>query len=149
MSTAKDIAQALTDRLATITTANGYTTNIGSRVMRGRRRLDEKHLPCAVIIDAEDEVPDQMQTGNAKIRVKYVIEGHSECDADNPNDTAHDMIADIKRALWGSRITFGANKTVLRLYYNGRGIAPREDGMAVVSASVQISADYAEDLSSP
>ena len=76
MSIANDIAQALATRVQSITTANGFNTNIGAKTMRGRRRIDPGHLPCAVLIERDDNPLDQTRSGDVKLAQKYIIEGH-------------------------------------------------------------------------
>ena len=52
---ARDIAAHLTTLLAGISKADGYETDIGLRVFRGKRKIDDSHIPCAVIIEGEDK----------------------------------------------------------------------------------------------
>ena len=149
MSTANDVALAVSGRIETITVANGYQTDIGLRVMRGRKRLDPAMLPCAVIVERDDSVKDRGGRKQVKVAQRIIVEGHAACDADNPNDTGHQMIADIKRALFSAQLTFGADQRPVDVAYVGRSIAPREDGIAVVSAAVEIEVEFVETLSAP
>ena len=148
MSVANDIAVAISDRVATINVANGYETDIGLRVFRGRKRLDKTHLPCIVIIERDDTVSDSRPT-QAKVSQPFVIEGHMVCDPDNPNDTAHKIIADIKQAIFATNITYGEGKPLLPVKYAGKSIAPRDDGIEIVSAAVEITVDYVDSLRAP
>lgn len=149
MSKSADIAAAVAARIETIRTANGYATEIGVRVYRGRRKIDEGHLPCAVIVEGDDEVPDMREgSTQAKIRQPFIIEGHTDCDPDNPNDAAHAIVADIKRAIFSGDLTLGGlTRSAVR--YAGRSIAPREDGLSIVSAAVEISIEFVEELAQP
>lgn len=153
MSQANDIAEAIATRLATITTVNGYATNIGGKVLRGRRRLDKSHLPCAVVIERDDEVKAEQvlakRVHQAKVACRLLLEGHAECDADNPNVVGHQIIADIKKAIFGSVISYGSDDAVLGIHYAGRSIAPREDGTDVVAAAVEVMLEFVETLSDP
>lgn len=153
MSLANDFALELAARVATISEANGFETDIGLLTMRGRRRIDQQQLPCAVIIERPDEPGDQKQ-GKVKIVQKYIVEGHAACDAANPNDMAHRIISDIKRAVFKGQLTIDGRLAAnghkaFELLYVGRNIAPREDGQAVVSAAVELSITYVEELSNP
>lgn len=152
MSHANDIALILSSRLQAITVANGYQTDIGLKVMRGRKRLDASHLPCAVLVEKDDKV-NSMSNGprarKAKITQPFVLEGHATCDPDNPNDTGHKIIADIKRAMFSTTMPQGRDGLVYTLDYVGRSIAPREDGIDVVSAAVEVSVEYIETLGEP
>lgn len=146
MSTAKDIAVAITSRIQGISVANGFLTDIGTRVFRGKRRLDESLLPCVVISEGDDQVAEHLRT-SARIIQRYEIEGHAECDTDHPNDKAHDIISDLKRALFNGEPTFGG--PVKKIEYRGRNIVPREDGFNAVAASIRIDISYVDQLSSP
>lgn len=152
MSIANDIAQAVSARLQNITVANGYQTDIGLRVLRGRRRLDPNQMPCAVVVERDDTVLEfqgQSREPRAKVRQPFVLEGHVECDPDNPNDAAHLIIADIKKAIFTERLTYGAEQKIVSVEYTGRSIAPREDGMSLVAAAVEITVEYVEHLANP
>lgn len=146
MSTASEIAVAIADRIASITLVNGYATPIGTRVYRGKRRLDESAIPCAVIFEGDDAPADE-QRSKAKIEAHFIIEGFTQCDPDNPNDAAHLVIADLKKAVFGGDLSFGGKVRDVR--YLGRTIQPREDGMSTVAASVEITVTYVENLASP
>lgn len=149
MSDANSIALALSAVLEKIKKVDGFETDIGLRVMRGRRRLGPEQLPCAVLIEQPDVPKNQLRNGAAQITLKFIVEGHSECDPDNPNDMAHKMIADIKRAVFGHKFTYGASNSPFLVTYGSRTISPREDGMAIVSTGVEISIEYVENLSNP
>lgn len=150
MSKAKQLADAIHARLTAITVANGYLTDIGSRVFRGRTALDESHLPCIVMVEGDDNIEDQA-VRKVKVAQQFIIEGHDECDFDNPNDKAHDIISDMKRAIFKGDRTFGglvvSDKNGLR--YEGRNISPRPDGAAIVAASIRFVCVFVEDLDNP
>lgn len=146
MSTASTIALAITDRIQQITTANGYQTNIGGRAYRGKLRLDESQMPCVVIIELPGE-SSSAQTAACKTTAGYLIEGHSDCDPENPNDVGHLIIADLKKAIFSGDLTF--YKKAIACRYVGCTIEPRTDGLSLVSANIEIAIDYVENLASP
>lgn len=147
MSTADKIATELAARLAQITIANGYQTDIGLRVYDGRRNLDESHMPCVVMVEDDDD-PAAMQAPNSKTAMPWLIEGHTACDPDNPNAAGRKIVADLKKAVFSGDLTFG-DKRAVACRYGGRSISPRTDGLALVSASVTIIVDVVENLASP
>lgn len=149
MSLAATLAETILDRLRTITVLNGYNTNIGAKVFAGRRRLDQSHLPCAVLIERDDDVLDQSRAHDVKLSQKYVVEGHANCDPDNPNDAGHLLVADLKRALFTGKFLVEGIPAAIQIKYRGRSVAPREDGLNVVSASVEFAIEYVESLSNP
>lgn len=143
MSRASDLAAAIFARLQTITVANGYQTNVGARGFRGRRKLEEEHMPCFVLHEGEDTPTDESKNAFVN-RQRYVVEGHITCDPNNPNDAAHKVIADFKKAVWSAGFA-GTSQT----FYRGRGIAAREDGANSVSCFIQFDLTYPEDLKNP
>lgn len=146
ISKADDIAKAITARVQTIRVEAGFHTDIGVRVYRGKTNVAEQDLPCAVLVEADDRVRDYKRR-EVKLLQRYIIEAGAPCDVDNPNDTAHKMIADVKRALFGGDVTFGG--LVRELIYEGRAILPRERGSAFVGAVVEIDCEIHEDLANP
>lgn len=145
MSKAKDLAAAIAAVLATVTTANGYATDIGTKVYRGKRRIDVDDVPCCVLVEGNDTVNDERKQ-EVKLLQRYIVEAQVQCDPDNPNDAAHDVIADLKRALWKDPTLGGLVKQV---HYKGRAMGPREDGENVVFAGIHFDCEWVENLSQP
>ena len=139
-----DIAGYLTTLLSGITVANGYHTNIGLRVFRGKRSKVEEQVPCAIIIEGEDRPGESAGREAIKITQDYVCGGYVECDPDNPNDAAHLVLKDIKRALFKDGARMGGR--VANITYAGRDIGPRSDGVAIVFAVVHFNVTFAETL---
>lgn len=143
-----EISAAIYARLTAITQANGCETDIGLRVFRGRRNVDESAVPCAVLIEGTDTPTDRPgKLPTAAIRQRYVIAAYVACDPNNPNDAAHAAIRDIKRAIFAGDGDFGGR--VIRVTYQGRDIGPRADGVPVVFVTVDIDVEYVEDLTNP
>ena len=145
---ATEIATELAARLATITLANGFNSDIGLNVLRGRRRIDDNQVPCAVLIEG----PDTPSSGPGKLPTvevvqSYVLVAYHECDPDHPNDKGHELIKDLKRAIFSDGVTLAGQ--VRRVHYRGRDIGPRGDGVGIVSATVEIDVDFVEDLTNP
>lgn len=141
---AAEIAQALSTRLSVITKANGYATDCGVTVYRGRRRLDAEAPPCIVIAELEDTVLEQTMRGSLHLSQVYAIEAHAETDdPDNPNDICHQMLFDLKRAVFQPT---SLHTNVRKIEYRGRTIGPRDEGTALVFASIRIAVDYTERL---
>lgn len=141
---ASDIAEYLTTLLAGVTIANGYHTDIGLRVFRGKRSKVEEQIPCAVLIEGEDHPGESAGRESIKIVQDYVVGGYVACDPDNPNDAAHLVLKDIKKVLFQQGPRMG--NRVTNISYSGRDIGPRPDGVAIVFAVVHISITFAETL---
>jgi hypothetical protein len=152
MSKAKQLAAAIYDRISGITVANGYLTNIGQTVFRGKRTADEKDVPMSFIVEGDDEVLGQ-KSNEVRIAIPFAVEGHTTCDPDNPNDAVHDIVSDLKKAIFSGDRTFGglvrATNSSEPLQYMGRTIGEREDGAKVVGAAILFKAEIVENLSNP
>lgn len=134
---ALQIAKAISTRLAQITQANGYHTNIGTHVFRGKLALSEDDVPGVTVMEDDDLVLEQSDTHDAMVSryLNLSAEGIVACDPANPNDAAHLVLADIKRALWDGDLSFGG--LVAKLAYKGQSIGARPDGLALVNARVE------------
>lgn len=148
---AAEIAAELKRRLSGILIANGAETNIGTKVFMGRRRIPaDEETPCILVLEGGDTMDYSVGRRNGaqvKLTQEYVIDAFDSCDPDNPNDQAHAMIRDIKRAIFtGNRMLDG---NVFAVEYRGRDIGPRPDGAPYVQVRVVIAITYAEDLANP
>lgn len=146
---ATQVANEIKTRIEGITVANGFHTDIGLKLFRGKTNAPDKdNVPCSVLLEGDDEI--KMSDGRkplANIKQHYAIGGYDICDADHPNDQAHLIIKDIKRALFGAAANF--DNAVYALRYKGREIGPRADSQPIVWALVHITVEYYEDLANP
>lgn len=150
MSKASDIALKLSERATAISKANGYNTDIGLRIFRGKRAFSEEDLPCLVLVEGNDTPQDDALTA-VSISQRYIFEAHTACDPDHPNDAAHLIIADLKRAIFAGEPKHGMRLGGLAkgMTYKGRVIGAREDGAPTVFAGIDIDVLYVEDLTNP
>lgn len=147
-TTAASIAAELFARASSIAIANGFETDIGLRVFRGRKNVDEQMIPCSVIIEGNDSPQDRPgRLPAASIRQRYVLAAYTNCDPDHPNDAAHAAIRDIKRAIFKDGGNLGGK--VMKVTYAGRDIGPRIDGYPAVFVTVTLDVEYVEDLTNP
>lgn len=147
MSVASDLALELSSRLSTITVANGYLTDIGLSVKRGKRRLSPEDAPFIVLQEGDDRAEGRTRR-TAKLAQQYTAEAHMVCaDPEHPNDTAHLMLADLKRAIFSGDFRF--DNRVAELNYIGRAIGAREDGTNLCFASITFELVFSEDLTNP
>lgn len=148
LNTASEIASELALRMASVTKANGYFTDAGTRILRGRRHIDDSKVPCIVIAEGLDQVTQHpSRLTQAEIFQTYMLIAYHECHPDHPNDKAHELLKDLKRAVFGDGITLGGK--VRRVEYKGRDIGPRSDGVGIVCASIEIEVKFIEDLTCP
>lgn len=154
MSKANDIAQGIITRLSAITRADGYATDAGGSVYRGRKAVPA--VPALVLIEPEDLIESQALDGssdpagrviNAQIMLPFDIQGIASCEPDEHMSVGHALVADIKRAIFSSDLRFGGLATHTR--YVGRVIDPRADGDTTVNVMVQIRVGIVENLANP
>lgn len=146
---AGDIAAEIAARLALIRTTGGFETDIGRDVKRGRRKIPADDAPpCVVMFEGDDDPKDRPgRIPLVLVQQAYVLDAYDQCDPDNPNDQAHKMIRDLKRAIFAGDATLGGK--VSKVMYIGRDIGPRPDGAALVQARVMLVVEYVEDLTNP
>jgi hypothetical protein len=147
--TAGEVAAEIKSRLQAVRLTNDCETDIGRDVMMGRRKIPgDDQPPCIIVIEGLDDIGDQVgRTPSCLILQDYLIDGFDACDPDNPNDKAHAMIRDIKRAIFAGGSTFGEKVRAVR--YRSRDIGPRADGAALVQVRVAITVEYVENLLNP
>lgn len=148
-----EIAAYLTEVLGTIRVANGYQTDIGQTVYRGRLKHDEDKVPYCSILEGEDRVTSTGSQTDVAVSQDFVIGAYVPCDPRNPNDAAHKAIRDIKKVVFTSDLARsekagarGGNGRVKSLEYGGKDIGPRADGAPIVYAVVYITVTFAENL---
>lgn len=149
INNAKELGQFIADRLRGITVANGYRTDIGLKVYRGRRNIEmSSDTPCLVLIEGLDNVRDRNPSA-ALVSQEFAVSAYLKCDPDDPNDAAHDACYDIKRALFTIKRpsnTPNFEGRVKDVVYAGKQIGTRADGEAVVQAVVNFDVVYSESL---
>lgn len=152
---ARDIALYIDSLQHNITKANGYETDIGLKVFRGKRKIDHTAAPCAVLLEGDDAVGGQQGDGGQVVTQSYALGGYAPCDPDNPNDTAHQIISDLKKAVFQrvdvtraesiqGTTTFGGR--VKNVVYAGRNIGPMPDSSAIAFGVIHIDVTFVEQL---
>lgn len=97
------ILKALTAALQEITIANGYASDLGMNVFRGKEYFgDDQVVPMVAILESPDEdfqePPPQFSGANSGTW-RIFIQGWVEDDMENPTDPAHILMADVKKRL--------------------------------------------------
>lgn len=146
MSKASDIALAIFARASQISIANGYATDVGLNGFRGVKYLDPDSLPCFVLVE-EESASSSRNVTRCLTTTPYVLEGHAVCSPTHPNDAAHAIISDFKRAIFGGDLTFGQGVT--EAAFNGAEIDPRDEGRDLVAARIRFSLSFVENLAAP
>lgn len=151
LQSAEPISDELVTRLESRTVALGAETDLGVKVYRGRRYVDDTMIPCCVLLEGQDEPERKNVRATYEIVRPYAALAYLPCDPDHPNVAGHAGIRDLKRAVFAGlgRETGTLDGRVAEVRYEGSAIGPRADGAAFVVATVEFSVRYVEDLLSP
>lgn len=151
LTSGEAISDQIVVRLDKLTTTQGAETDLGLRVYRGRRYVDDSMIPCCVLIEGQDEPEQKGKRGVYEIRRPYAALAYLPCDPDHPNVAGHAGIRDLKRAIFGGtgRDTATLDGQVASVEYEGSAIGPRADGAAFVVATVEFAVKYVENLLEP
>jgi len=104
----EQVVQALETLLGTITKANGYLTNVGSKIYRGTDRpLEENELPGAVMVEGQESSDPEVSVGKNHQYLNISVEARTiYTDKQNHQQEAGKMLADIIKAV-GTDPTLG------------------------------------------
>lgn len=160
-----EVLKRMSDLLATeINGTNGYVSDIGGRVYRGRGFFgDETPLPALSILEAPlplDQVPTARDNTAQAGPWELVVQGWVKDDRENPTDPAHVLLADVKRCLALERKKtvnwsrpedgiFGLGREVTSLYIGPGVVRPPEEISAKAYFWLTITLDIAEDMEEP
>ena len=98
------IIQAFLDRAATITTANGYNTDMGLNTFRAISKIDPSRLPACVVYPLS-ETTERIGGGAYLCTMPLRAEAVAITGITNPSVLAEKMLGDIRQAFMGSSIT--------------------------------------------
>lgn len=148
--TAEGVSDEVLRRLSLCTVANGYETDVGASVFRGRRVIDDDMIPCSVILEGEDRVLEQAGL-RVDLEQHYLLYAYVACDPAHPNVAAHAALRDLKRAMFTSdgKPDWNWGRRVKQVHYQGKDIGPRSDGAAFVLVVLDIAVEYVETLAAP
>lgn len=142
---AEEVGAEFYARLSGIRTANGFETEIGTTVWRGRRKIPaDDEVPVCIITEGDDTPGSQANKTSQQITQTYVLDAFDVCDPNNPNDKAHAMLRDLKKAVFEPDGMMSGK--VRKLSYIGRDIGPRPDGAGFVQVRIVVEAEFVENF---
>lgn len=141
VSRADEIAKTLKTRLQSIRKSNGFHTDIGAKVFRGKRQLTTGN--CVTIYEGEEDAgrATRREPYTTTAVLHYTAEAALDCDPDNPDIAGHKVVADILRALFAGSETLDG-LLAAPILYTGRVIQPRMDGQSMVAVQIKLDATY-------
>ena len=153
MSTPKayTLISSLLPRLQAISVANGYLTNAGASVQLGPiPHVDGEAVPFIRLTETDAAVESPAPYApHSKIRVQFMAEAYAEEPiAANVIATGHNLLADLKKALFGD-VTRDLNGAAIDARLEGYSILPPESGSDLVVAQVRGSFSFVDHFNAP
>lgn len=144
-SVAKLIILEVSSRCLQVKVVNGFHTDAGLYVFRGRTSFnaDVDPFPCMSIFAHEDDPIDNTHADRLDLTLNISVEIHSLVNSNNPLDLSEDLVADVKKAvlLLGNRNMGGLCEDIR---YAGRRELVTEDGSNIASVQVHFEVRYPE-----
>ena len=149
MSTREDVIHALRDRLAAISTTNGFKTDAGQKIFLGETPTLGPSDPAAALalVVGADESTSQGENVISELPIE--IQALVKADVTDPLLTIEAVIADIKRAVETTDRSLGGLLVNRGLERGSTRPLEREDGSEVVGAAVEYGLTLAEKWGAP
>ena len=148
-SVEKQIINAVAARLALITTGNGFITDAGTTVFRGRVYLTQHDpQPALSVFLTTADIQTGEESRDYLTNDILVVGGIAKTNKTNPADIAFDMIADVKRALYlqDERSLGGL---VQDITFRRRTFDQPQDGAEYIIFNIESSIRYPERYGDP
>lgn len=143
-------------RVSVITTVNGYRTNIGSKVLRSRKKVDDDELPAVVVFPGVENA--QNAYGKTSCKMTMRIEGIARFGTTDPQVMSEMILADLKKCILAPE-----NKLISPasgwsrspdyidsiIYTEGGNEDPPEDGQTTAGAYAAFEVGYTTNLNDP
>lgn len=155
---AQRIALVLATRLAQIKVVNGYETDAGLRVYRGRVITSSDDLEAGPVVvlyprhNADTETPVEGLETKVRNELRLSVIGQAiPEDADHPLDLGFALMGDIKRALFQTLapVIEAGERIGETPEYAGSRLALPEPGEQTVVAAVDVTVRYFETRGNP
>lgn len=142
----KIIRQFMT-RLSAIFVSNGYGTDIGARVIRARRSIDDKELPVSVLWPGPETAKEIYDVTQCSMTIR--VEGLAVFGSENPSEVSERILGDLIRCVM-SRTWIRDPELVTGISYTGGGAEtyPEEEEISV-GAFAEFLVTYEMNLGSP
>lgn len=145
------LISSLQPRLQAINIANGYLTNAGASVKLGPvPHMDGEAVPFIRLNETDAATESAAPFApHSKIRVQFTAEAYAEePTAANVIATGHNLLADLKKALFGD-VQRDLNGQAIDARLEGYSILPPESGSDLVVAQVRGSFSFVDHFNAP
>jgi hypothetical protein len=139
----KIIRQFMT-RLSVITTLNGYGTDLGTKVIRARRSIDDNELPVSVLWPGPETAKEIY--GITQCSMMLRVEGLALFGSENPSEVSERILGDLIKCVMAKTWTRDP-ELVTDIYYREGGTETYpEEGQVAVGAYADFAVTYETDL---
>ena len=147
------ILSALVDRLRHISPENGYYTDAGARVGRGRRTWPVGDLPAVSLFDGGEQAVDSGGTDSMRITRTFSVHIFAEVVQEETGSVLTLLEADVKACLVGWSASLGMREALgsaaSALIYVGSEPVEREEGSSFEHSVLTFTTKYPEKHGDP
>lgn len=151
MTRSQRVVDSLSTLLKSIDGTGTYRTDVGGRVYKGRFFFDDSDTYPIITIEDGAEFNENVDSpiyNKVKVSKKISVHGLTKvADINNPSDSAHDLLGDIKQCIFSNDERLGGNAISVR--YTGSSISAKEDSALMVSCTVDLAVTFADNLINP
>ena len=146
MSSLNDVLTVLQVKLAKISTANGFHTDAGAEIYRGRETLGEHDPVPALSVFYEGEKASRPLVNCLRHHIdgSFVVVGFVEVDPRDPMRCPLELLDDIKRALFSSSSYSEWHPIVQDVHYDQSGVLYRDEGGTLGQVAVMLTIQWQE-----
>lgn len=144
------ITKELSARLGVIKKADGYHTDLGNMIFRGRLIPQENDCPMAAVTLRSVEVQDDSPVDKLSVNVEIEITGFEAFKDQHPEDIALKMAQDIHRAIELPINPVGRTDNIIRrVKYQGDAVDYPESAGNIVSVTVPYQFSFSRPYGDP
>lgn len=155
------VLKALSDKIASVSSEDGYNYTLDGRVFRGRLMFgDDDPIPLVSVVEAplpDDPIPAPNGSPHWVGPWNLYIQGWVDDDKDNPTDPAHRLMADVRKVIALERRNalprnniLGMGGRVLDIRFGGCSVRPAEEFVsAYANFMLAVTLQIAENLDDP
>jgi hypothetical protein len=145
MTRRKNIIDEIKTTLESILISGGYETDAGNSVFLDKSEISESTtFPAININETSDNILSGENTVWPVLSLPIDIEAYAECLPSTANTNAHELIGDIKTAIFThTPVNYSHHN------YISSEIGQRESGSGLVAVNVSITIVYKENINAP
>lgn len=143
-------------RASEITVANEYNTDIGTNVLRARKKVDPDDLPLTVIWAGAETA--EHKSGYIKCKMQMKFDGLMEFGSTDPSVISEQIIGDLKKCFLAPENNLSSPPSgwsrspdyIDGIVYTGSGPGePPDDGQTTAGAYITLDVSYYSKLNDP